>query len=139
MALLFLPQGSQDRVKDIANVCNVYCPSSLDSIVVWRESDVIVGFAAWRVMAAEAELLALAVLEAKRGAGIGRQLLEAVLKQWDDQALEKGFLEVRASNDVAQSLYRSCGFNAVGRRSQYYPILGTNNFEDALLMARCVC
>jgi ribosomal-protein-alanine N-acetyltransferase len=39
-------------------------------------------------------------------------------------------LEVRASNDVAQALYRSFGFEVAGRRPRYY----SDDGEDALVM-----
>ncbi len=39
-------------------------------------------------------------------------------------------LEVRASNIIAQKLYRRFGFDIVGRRIRYYQ----NNNEDALIM-----
>ena len=42
------------------------------------------------------------------------------------------FLEVRASNEAAISLYRAFGFNPVGTRKNYYK----NPSEDACLMAR---
>jgi [ribosomal protein S18]-alanine N-acetyltransferase len=37
---------------------------------------------------------------------------------------------VRPSNDAAQTLYRSFGFDVVGRRPAYY----TDDGEDALIM-----
>jgi ribosomal-protein-alanine N-acetyltransferase len=42
------------------------------------------------------------------------------------------FLEVRASNAVARRLYRSRGFQPVGRRPAYY----RQPTEDALVLAR---
>jgi ribosomal-protein-alanine N-acetyltransferase len=39
-------------------------------------------------------------------------------------------LEVRASNEAAQALYRRFGFVDVGRRPRYY----TDDNEDALIM-----
>ena len=39
-------------------------------------------------------------------------------------------LEVRASNEAAQGLYRSFGFEVVGRRPRYY----SDDGEDALIM-----
>ena len=40
-------------------------------------------------------------------------------------------LEVRASNEPAQGLYRTFGFQIVGRRPRYY----TDDGEDALVMS----
>jgi [ribosomal protein S18]-alanine N-acetyltransferase len=65
-----------------------------------------------------------------RGRGIGRQLLLHSLKSARAEGVVKSFLEVRASNDVAQSIYRSFGYIVTGRRKEYYK----NNNEDAILM-----
>jgi ribosomal-protein-alanine N-acetyltransferase len=43
------------------------------------------------------------------------------------------FLEVRPSNEIALSLYRSEGFVEVGYRRSYYR--GVNGREDALVLA----
>jgi ribosomal-protein-alanine N-acetyltransferase len=43
-------------------------------------------------------------------------------------------LEVRPSNKAAISLYRKCGFNEIGVRSNYYP--AADGREDALILAR---
>lgn len=63
--------------------------------------------------------------------GIGRALVQTAL----DKAAELGFarvmLEVRASNEAAQTLYRSFGFEEDGRRRAYYA-----NGEDAILMSK---
>jgi ribosomal-protein-alanine N-acetyltransferase len=40
-------------------------------------------------------------------------------------------LEVRASNEAAQALYRAYGFEVAGRRPRYY----TDDGEDALVMS----
>ncbi|MNJ55755.1 ribosomal-protein-alanine N-acetyltransferase [compost metagenome] len=39
-------------------------------------------------------------------------------------------LEVRVSNDTAQSLYKKLGFHSVGTRKGYY----SDNHEDAMIM-----
>ena len=63
--------------------------------------------------------------------GVGRALVQTAL----DKAAELGFprvmLEVRASNEAAQTLYRSFGFEEDGRRRAYYA-----NGEDAILMSK---
>jgi len=44
------------------------------------------------------------------------------------------FLEVRFSNQTAQSLYESMGFNEIGMRKAYYRVQGGKR-EDALVYA----
>ena len=46
-------------------------------------------------------------------------------------------LEVRPSNKIAQSLYRSLGFGPIGLRRRYYPSFD-NTREDAIVMRRAV-
>ncbi|PYT05667.1 MAG: hypothetical protein DMF60_11175 [Acidobacteria bacterium] len=62
--------------------------------------------------------------------GVGRNLMEAAM---DEARLRGGaqvVLEVRASNEAAQILYRDLGFSFVGRRRDYYRL----PTEDALVM-----
>lgn len=90
----------------------------------------IVGYAvAWTVVD-QAELGNVAVADEARGAGIGRALVEAIVARVWKRGAGECFLEVRESNGVAQSLYRSMGFEVVGRRRAYY----AQPVEDALVM-----
>jgi len=90
----------------------------------------IVGFAGVWFMAGEAHLITIAVREAYRGLRVGEYLLAAVI----DIAIEykAGFatLEVRSSNQTAQSLYEKYGFTKTGKRKGYY----SDTREDAIIM-----
>lgn len=91
----------------------------------------VVGYAGLWLMVDEAHITTIAVREDRRGQGLGELLLGALA----DRALElrAAFLtlEVRASNLLAQRLYRKYGFHEVGLRRGYY----TDNREDAVLMS----
>jgi len=90
------------------------------------------GFAAFRQTAPrEWELLNLAVNPDWRRQGMGSQLLAAVLEQMEGEM----FLEVRASNIAAQTLYRRCGFQVTGLRPGYYE----NPPEPAIVMRLRFC
>ncbi len=65
-----------------------------------------------------------------RRQGIGSELLAAALQDGRLLGMQRAFLEVRASNEAAQALYRRFGFEATGIRSKYY----RDNDEDAVLM-----
>jgi ribosomal-protein-alanine N-acetyltransferase len=78
------------------------------------------GFALARRAADECELLSLAVLPARRGTGIGRLLLDAVIARAQTGGAGSVFLEVAEDNAIAQALYRHAGFRPVGRRPGYY-------------------
>lgn len=89
------------------------------------------GFALWRGIAGEAELLTIAVEPARQGAGIGKALMTA----WMDQAAQScdsAFLEVASDNAKACKLYVKHGFETVATRSGYYKRDDTS--ADALVM-----
>ena len=53
-----------------------------------------------------------------------------MLKLAAQEGALSSFLEVRASNEAAQAMYRKFGYEEVGRRPRYYK----DNDEDAILM-----
>jgi ribosomal-protein-alanine N-acetyltransferase len=78
----------------------------------------------------EAHIATLAVHPDYRRLGIGSKLLADSLGAAIKRGAYQAMLEVRASNQAAQDLYRRFGFLVVGRRLHYY----TDNREDAVLM-----
>ena len=77
------------------------------------------GFALARAVVDEAELLLLAVKPARRGAGVGRALLDAIADDAHARGAARLHLEMRDGNPAA-FLYASAGFREVGRRARYY-------------------
>lgn len=84
----------------------------------------------WRVGDA-AELLQIAVDPDRRGAGIGRALMETALEQLTAAGARSVHLEVRRDNVPARRLYDRLGFASTSVRAGYYA-----DGEDALVMAR---
>jgi ribosomal-protein-alanine N-acetyltransferase len=78
----------------------------------------------------QAHIATLAVHPDYRGKGIAADLLIKVLVEAVNRGARRAMLEVRASNQIAQSLYKDYGFEIVNRRRRYY----RDNDEDALLM-----
>ncbi|WP_075653969.1 ribosomal protein S18-alanine N-acetyltransferase [Pseudochrobactrum sp. B5] len=78
------------------------------------------GFVLARLVAGEAEILTITVSSAFQRRGIGRDLMEAVLRHLHHERAESLFLEVDESNVAAQALYRRLGFIQVGQRPAYY-------------------
>ena len=82
----------------------------------------------WRVTD-EVHLLNVAVQEGRRGRGIGRILVEAVIGEARAAQARTLFLEVRAGNVAARRLYRQLGFRDLGIRRGYY-----GPGQDAIVM-----
>src|ERR1700719_5115286 len=95
----------------------------------------IIGFAASRVAADEAEILSIAVAASHRGRGLSRNLLLTPLGHLAGHGVRTVFLEVEENNQPARRLYERSGFAIVGRRERYYR--EANGVQlNALLMRR---
>lgn len=81
---------------------------------------VVVGFAITRTASDEAELLNIAVHPTSRKCGIGGRLLDVAIERSRSAGALEMWLEVRASNAGARTLYDARGFAAVGVRERYY-------------------
>ncbi|MFA6062806.1 MAG: ribosomal protein S18-alanine N-acetyltransferase [Gallionella sp.] len=95
----------------------------------------IAGYAVLMPGVEEAELLNIGVAASHQRQGMGGGMLSALCKIATDKQLYRLFLEVRASNLAALTLYRRAGFEQVGVRRGYYR--DAQGSEDALVMA-CV-
>lgn len=94
-----------------------------------------VGFVLARLAAGEAEILTVAVSRPCRRLGLGRRLMDAVLRELHAQRAEALFLEVDETNAPAIGLYRALGFREVARREGYYAHAGGAR-TGALVMRR---
>jgi ribosomal-protein-alanine N-acetyltransferase len=91
----------------------------------------IVGFSGFWMMMKEAHIIAIGVRNGYRQLGIGEGLLIATIELAQTVNANVVTLEVRASNKVAQELYRKYGFQVAGRRLKYY----SSDGEDAIIMS----
>ena len=87
---------------------------------VGKGRQAIAGFVLARVAAGEGEILTVAVARAHRRAGLGRALMDAVLRTLHHDRAEALFLEVDETNRAALALYRRLGFEQFGQRPAYY-------------------
>ncbi|WP_105566409.1 ribosomal protein S18-alanine N-acetyltransferase [Microbacterium halophytorum] len=82
----------------------------------------VIGYGGLRALAgaSDGDIQTIALAAAARGAGLGRSLLRALIAEADARRVREVFLEVRADNDAARTLYASEGFEEIGTRPHYY-------------------
>jgi [ribosomal protein S18]-alanine N-acetyltransferase len=97
-----------------------------------RDGGVPIGYVVAWFVADEGQIANLAVAPAVCGTGIGRALLDDALREAAEREAAEVYLEVRDSNERARRLYRSRGFEEIGRRREYY----RRPVEDAIVLRR---
>ena len=97
-------------------------------------SQEVAGFILVRRAPGEEELLLIGVKPEYRARGLGQRLIEHLTRQARADGAERIFLEMRANNP-AEQLYRRCGFEPIGRRSEYYRTLD-ETLIDAITFAK---
>ncbi|MGN7797966.1 ribosomal protein S18-alanine N-acetyltransferase [Leifsonia sp. 22587] len=80
--------------------------------------------------AGEGDIQTIAVAPHARRRGLGRTLMLALIGEARRRGAREVFLEVRADNPGAQTLYRTLGFEEIGVRPRYYQPDGV----DAIVM-----
>jgi ribosomal-protein-alanine N-acetyltransferase len=93
-----------------------------------------IGFSLSRSVADESELLLLGVLPSRHREGVGGRLLEDFIDRARSRGATRVHLEVRDGNP-AVCMYHRLGFQAVGRRRNYYHAPDGKRF-DALTLAQ---
>ena len=91
----------------------------------------LIGYGCLIALGEESELLNLAVTGSQRRRGAGGGLLDFLIEEVGRSGARRCYLEVRASNEAARSLYVSRGFYRLGLRRDYY----RKPKEDAVIMA----
>lgn len=99
---------------------------------LFDQQEILIGFGCFWAILEEAHITVLMVHPDSQGQGLGKFLLNSLLEAAVKRKLERATLEVRASNDVALSLYKKFGFKVAGTRKGYYKQTG----EDALILWR---
>ncbi len=99
---------------------------------ILEDKDEMIGYALMMMVMDEAHLLNLSIAKAHQKKGLGRYLLEHMLKIAKSHKAANMFLEVRPSNISAIALYENMGFCEMAVRRGYYP--AKVGREDAVLM-----
>ena len=99
--------------------------------VVACEGDEVVGYAGAFILAPDSDVQTIAVAESARGQGVGRLLMDELLRAARAAGCTQMMLEVREDATAATALYTSLGFEVVSRRRDYYA-----PGSDALIMRR---
>jgi len=124
VATFAMPWSLQSMTDELErNACARY-------LVAVDETGAVIAYGgAWMIFD-EGHVTNVAVAKNRRGEGIGRQLMTALMQYAANLGVQYLTLEVRKSNQIAQNLYRSLGFVELAVRKRYYE----DNGEDALLM-----
>ena len=104
--------------------------NGLTIYLVMESEGKIIGYAGFWLVAGEAQVTRVAVLEELRGLGLGTRLTAALVNKAWELGAEAVTLEVRESNVAAQRAYLTCGFASEGIRPNYYE----DNHENAVIM-----
>ena len=104
--------------------------NGLTTYLVMESEGKVIGYAGFWLVAGEAQVTRVAVLEELRGLGLGTRLTAALVNKAWELGAEAVTLEVRESNVAAQRAYLTCGFASEGIRPNYYE----DNHENAVIM-----
>ena len=96
---------------------------------------VLVGYLGWWDTPQGAVIVRVAVDPRRRGAGVGRSLVEDASRESRGAGGEVLMLEVRASNAGARSFYQRLHFQEDAIRTNYYD----DPPDDAIVMTRSLC
>jgi ribosomal-protein-alanine N-acetyltransferase len=108
-------------------------PASRRLYLVAEDEGVLVGYAGMMFTGgSQADVVTLAVAQARWGEGTGTTLLTALTDEAGRRGYQEVMLEVRKDNPRARQLYLRHGFSEVGIRRGYYQPSGV----DAVVMRK---
>lgn len=109
-----------------------YAYDSLDQLLdnPPQDDQLVIGVGGFWQVLEEAHINILAIHPQYQGRGLGKLLLRKLLDHAKTLDLERATLEVRASNQIALTMYEKFGFQEAGRRPKYYP----DNLEEGVIL-----
>ncbi|MDW7668874.1 MAG: ribosomal protein S18-alanine N-acetyltransferase [Bacillota bacterium] len=100
--------------------------------VINRKTKELVGYSFLLNVFDEIHINNIAVKESYREKGLGKKVLDYIIKYGKENYFSRITLEVRESNKRALNLYYQNGFIIISRRTGYY----SNPKEDALILMK---
>lgn len=112
--------GRDWRVRKADHIDDDVAVNPTGCFVAEREGEIL-GYITTRldVGNARGRIPNLAVVEAARGLGLGRRLINHAVDYMREQGMKLAQIETMASNAIGQHLYPSCGFEEVARQVHY--------------------
>ena len=124
-ASLGVDLGYQDFAAEVAGLPGRYGPPTGELLIALDPTGAALGCVGLRALAdGDAEMKRLYVSPAARGLGLGRALVEAIVRKAQDLGYPQIKLDTLPTMDAALTLYRAAGFTPIAR---YYdtPVEGT--------------
>ena len=100
--------------------------------LVAQEGEKILGYCGVVMVQDEGDITNVAVKKNRQNQGVGKKLMEELVKYTEQEGVTRLFLEVRASNEPAIHLYQNMGFVQTGIRKNYYE----EPREDGIMMMK---
>ena len=100
--------------------------------LVAEDKDKIIGFCGAFMVMDQGDIVNVGVRPERQRQGVGRRILQALIRGADEKGVTSLYLEVRASNRAAICLYEGLGFRQAGVRKGYYE----EPREDGITMCR---
>lgn len=86
----------------------------------YKKNDELIAYLGIQFINDFIEVLGIGVVPQYRQRGIAKELMNELIKFFDQSSYLKILLEVRESNVTAQNLYTNFGFNKISKRKNYY-------------------
>lgn len=119
------PWSPESLLKDVVD-------NRLATYIVAKAGGKVVAYAGFWLVLDEAHIMNIAVRKEYRGKGIGKAILDELLKKALSRGAASVGLEVREKNTTAIRMYENAGFIKNGIRKGYY----TDTGENAVLMVK---
>ena len=91
---------------------------------LWQCDNQVVAYGLANIIHNESHLMQITVLAMLQRRGYGKALLQDILQQLKQRAVNSFILEVRIDNISAIALYEALEFKKIGHRKRYYCIQG---------------